>query len=244
MSRDRLALLNASYDGYNTRRNFRREFDADLVEYDVTEREIPETFAFDGFVVTGSAASVYWDEQWIDDVAAWVEDAIDRGLPALGVCWGHQLLAHVLGGTVEDMGEYELGYRTVRQTADSPLFQGIDQEFVAFETHSDCVSELPPGADLIAENEYGIQGFQNENVVTVQFHPEYDRQTAREVTRGKESLSEERIQSVLDGIDDENYAAACETKRLFDNFVTMVRTHSESNTEDVSSEVSSGTASN
>jgi GMP synthase (glutamine-hydrolysing) len=236
MSQERIALLNASYDGYNTRRNVRRELGADLVEYDVTERETPETFAFDAFVVTGSRASVYWDEPWIDDVAAWAEEAIERGLPALGVCWGHQLLADVLDGTVEDMGEYEIGYRTVRQTGDSPLFESLDREFVAFETHSDRVSELPPGADLIAENEYGIQGFQLDDVFAVQFHPEYDQQTAREVTRGKESLSDERIQSVLDGIDDENYAAACETKRLFCNFRSYVRTHRDSGDQDTNSE--------
>jgi len=223
MERVRIAVLNASYDAYNTRRNFRRELDADLVEFDVTGRDLPGTFAFDAFVVTGSRASVYWDEPWIDDVAEWTEEAIDRGLPALGVCWGHQLLADVLGGEVEDMGEYEIGYRTVRQRGDSPLFDGLDREFVAFETHSDRVVALPDGAVPIAENDYGVQGFQHGHVFAVQFHPEYDRRTAAEVTRGKETLSAERIQAVLDGIDDENYAAACETKTLFENFVAYVR---------------------
>jgi GMP synthase (glutamine-hydrolysing) len=56
----------------------------------------------------------------------------------------------------------------------------------------------------------------------VQFHPEYDQSSAETVTRGKD-LPDERIQAVLDGIDDENYAAACRTKRLFDNFTDYVR---------------------
>jgi GMP synthase (glutamine-hydrolysing) len=56
----------------------------------------------------------------------------------------------------------------------------------------------------------------------VQFHPEYDRGSAERVTTGKD-LPEERIRGVLDGIDDDNYAAACRTKGLFDNFTTYVR---------------------
>ena len=227
MSQLRIALLNAAHDGEHTRRNFRREVDADLVEYHVTEGELPETFAFDACIVTGSRASVYWDEPWIADVKEWVGDAIDRGMPVFGVCWGHQLLADVLGGTVEDMGEYEIGYRTVEHSGDSPLFEGIDEEFTVFTTHSDRIAALPPGADCIAENDYGIHGFRKGTVFAVQFHPEYDMATAEKVTKGKDQLTAQRGQQVLDGITDENYAAACEAKTLFENFTQFVRDHRE-----------------
>jgi len=229
MSRLRLCLLNASYDPVDTRRNFRRELDADLVEYHTPEGELPplETAnafeEFDGCLVTGSRASVYWDEAWIDEVSEWVQEAIETGMPCLGVCWGHQLLADALGGEVEGMDEYEIGYRTVEQRADSRLFSGIDDAFTAFETHSDRVADLPPGARRIAENEHGIQAFQTGDVFGVQFHPEYDRATAEKVTRGKEGLPKERVERVVSGITDENYTAACETKRLFSNFTGLVR---------------------
>ncbi|MFC7072852.1 type 1 glutamine amidotransferase [Halovenus rubra] len=223
MTRPRLAILNASYDAYNTRRNFRRELDAELVEYNVTDGDIPTQFDVDGFVVTGSRASVYWDEQWIAELEPWVSKAIERGIPALGVCFGHQFLAHVLGGEVEDMGEYELGYTTVQQTADSELLAGLPSEFVIFETHSDRVRSLPDNATKTLENEYGIQGFETDTVYSVQFHPEYDIQTAREVTKGKDTLSDERISAVLDGIDEETYRDAAEAKQLFENFTDAVR---------------------
>jgi len=218
----RIALLNAAHDGDDNRRNFRREIDADLVEYDVTERELPESFAFDACLVTGSRASVYWDEPWIADLEAWVDDAIDEGLPFLGVCFGHQLLAHALGGTVTPMGDYEIGYRTVEHDGTNPLLDGVSEAFTVFTTHSDHVAELPPGARQFAENDYGVHGFRHGDVFAVQFHPEYDPATAEEVASGKD-LPDERIERVLSGITDENYRAACEAKRLFDNFTDYVR---------------------
>ncbi|MFB6298154.1 MAG: type 1 glutamine amidotransferase [Salinirussus sp.] len=223
MSRLRIALLNAAESGDHTRRNFRREIDADLVEYDAGAGQVPPDFAFDAAVVTGSRASVYWDEPWIGSLKQWVGDAVESGLPFLGVCYGHQLLADVLGGRVEGMGEYEIGYRTVEHDG-SVLFEGIDREFTAFTTHSDRVVELPPGAERIAVNDYGIHGFRCGDVFTVQFHPEYDLETAETVTRAKDDqLSEATMERVLDGITEENYDAACETKALFDNFTRYVR---------------------
>ncbi|WP_302082764.1 type 1 glutamine amidotransferase [Salinibaculum rarum] len=222
MTRLRIALLNAAHDGADTRRNFRRELDADLVEFHCPAGELPETFQFDACVVTGSRASVYWDEPWIGELKSYVGDAIDMGMPMLGVCYGHQLLADVLGGSVEDMGEYEIGYRTVEHDGENTLLDGVDEDFTVFTTHSDRVAEAPPGAEVFARNEYGIHGFRKDSVFAVQFHPEYDTATAEDVASGKD-LPDERIQQVLDGINAENYAAACEAKALFDNFTDFVR---------------------
>ncbi|EMA42827.1 type 1 glutamine amidotransferase [Halococcus saccharolyticus] len=219
MTRPRIALLDPS-ENENTQRNFRRELDADLAEFAVRD-DVPDTFAFDGAVVPGSRASVYWDEPWIDPLVEWVGTAVERGLPVLGVCFGHQVLAAALGGTVEDMGSYEIGYRDV-EVGDDPLFAGVESPATVFTTHSDTVTELPPGAEQIAANDYGVHGFRVGHAVGVQFHPEYDPATAREVTRGKD-LSDERIDRVLDGITEGNYAAACEAKTLFANFTDSVR---------------------
>ena len=225
--RPRIAVLNASHDPGATRQNFRREVDANLAEFEATSGELPETFAFDAVLVTGSSASVYWDERWIDALRAYVAEAVDRGLPALGVCFGHQLLADVLGGTVEAMGEYELGYRQVRRREDSPLLAGLGPTFTAFTTHSDTVTSLPPDATLIADNDRGVQGFRRDSVFGVQFHPEYDMESAARVTRRKSSVEAAFRRRVLDGIDSDSYATACETKVLFENFTNYVRRVSE-----------------
>jgi len=224
MERPRIALLNAAHDPGDTRRNFRRELDADLVEFHCPEGEVPETFRYDGFVVTGSRASVYWEREWIGRLKTWVGEAIEAGLPALGVCYGHQLLADVMGGRVAAMDDYEIGYRSVEQDGENRLLDGVGEEFTVFTTHSDRVVEAPPGATVFAKNDYGIHGFRKGRVFAVQFHPEYDVATAESVTKGKDDqLTAERIQEVLDGITAENYDAACEAKQLFDNFTGFVR---------------------
>jgi GMP synthase (glutamine-hydrolysing) len=222
MSEPRIAVLNAAHRDENTTRNFRRELDASLAEFDATDGTVPDGFDYDGAVVTGSRASVYWDDDWMQPVKEWVDEAIDRGIPFLGVCWGHQLLADVLGGTVADMGVYEVGYSEIEHTGDSRLFDGIDETFTAFTSHSDAVAELPPGAEPLAENDYSNHGFRTDRVFGVQFHPEYDIETARDLVHRKE-LSDERRESVLAEITDENYQQACEAKLVFENFLEFVR---------------------
>ncbi len=224
MQQPTLALLNAAHEARDTRRNFRRELDADLEAFHCPSGEFPEGFRYDGFVVTGSRASVYWDREWIGRLKAWVGDAVEAGLPGLGVCFGHQLLADVMGGRVEGMGEYEIGYRTVEQDGENRLLEGIDERMTVFTTHSDHVLEAPPGATVFARNDYGIHGFRSGHVFAVQFHPEYDMGTAETVTKGKDGeLPPGRIDAVLEGIHAQNYEAACEAKQLFDNFLAYVR---------------------
>ncbi|KAB1197523.1 MULTISPECIES: type 1 glutamine amidotransferase [Haloferax] len=232
MSRPRLAFLDASHGDENTRRNFRRELDADLVEFDVTEGALPDHFDYDGIVVTGSSSSVYWDDEWIQSLVSYVAEADEREIPLLGVCFGHQVVAEALGGTVEDMGDFELGYSEIQRTTDDDtddLLAGVGGTFTVFTSHGDVVSDLPPGAELLAENEYGVHAFRRTHAFGVQFHPEYDTTTAEAIARSKEFLPDEQIQHVLDGITPENYDAACEAKRLFDNFVAYVnRAHVQS----------------
>ncbi|MDL0135751.1 type 1 glutamine amidotransferase [Halobacterium salinarum] len=221
MDRPRIALVNAAHEPGETARNFRRELDAELVEFHAKGGRVPGHTEFDGVVVTGSKSSVYWDEPWIEALCDYVEDVHAAGVPVLGVCFGHQVLAEALGGTVEDMSGFELGYRTVERVADDPLFEGLPESMTAFTTHGDVVTELPAAATLLAENDYGIHTFRVGQSVGVQFHPEYDTETAERIATEKD-VSEARRDAVLAGITPEAYAAACETKRLFENFTRQL----------------------
>ncbi len=105
------------------------------------------------------------------------------------------------------------------------LFEDIDRDFTVFTTHSDRVTRLPPGAELLARNDYGIHGFRQGQVFAVQFHPEYDRAMAERVTRGKDELPEQKVQRVFDGINEENISAAAEATTVFENFLEFVAQH-------------------
>jgi len=230
-----LALIDASLGTPHAKRNFQRELNASLTIYDANEGDIPPPIgdpvpiqtdagpiqSFDGVIISGSQSSVYDDHRpWIRELGRWTEGAIADGLPILGVCWGHQLLAQILGGTVRG-GSYELGYVQVNQEADDPIWNGLSDPFTVFATHSDHVVEIPPDAHLLASNETGVQAFRRDQIYAVQFHPEYDLQTAKAMIYSKE-LSDRAIQQALDTCTEANVEAARSATRIFDNFLEHV----------------------
>jgi GMP synthase - Glutamine amidotransferase domain len=225
----RIAVVDASVGDTPAVTNFERELDASLTVYKPSDGYFPPSVSasnwdVDGVVISGSQTSVYDDHDWIHELTEWFRRVHAADIPTIGVCWGHQFIAQALGGRVVDMSEYELGYRGVRRVGEDPLFEGVPEEFVSFETHSDRVAELPSGARILAQNEYGTQAFRVGSAYGVQFHPEYDRETAEWVTREKD-LPDDRIRAVLDGITDEAVADAAVAARLFDNFVAIVERH-------------------
>jgi anthranilate synthase/aminodeoxychorismate synthase-like glutamine amidotransferase len=99
------------------------------------------------------------------------------GRPVLGVCLGHQAIAHVHGGVVTRAGEVVHGKTSRIMHVSDPLFDGVPERFDATRYHSLIVSRsgLPPSIEVLAETEKGeimsvrVRG---ENVYGVQFHPE------------------------------------------------------------------------
>jgi GMP synthase (glutamine-hydrolysing) len=221
-----IAIVDASVGDTPAERNLTREIDGETTVYKASEGQIPPPTTggpreYDGVVVSGSQTSVYDDRDWIHSLTSWVREVHHAGVPILGVCWGHQFLAQALGGRVVDAGEHELGYRTVTQVEEDPLFSGISESFVAFESHSDRVVRLPDGAVELAHNDAGLQAFRLGSTYGVQFHPEYDRRTAEWVV-GNKDLSRERLNAVRATITDEAVAKAREATRVFDTFRALV----------------------
>lgn len=97
---------------------------------------------------------------------AMVHDAVATGCPVLGLCYGAQLVAHALGGTVARAAVPEAGPVTV-DTVDPALVPA--GPWTAF--HVDALTP-PPGAEVVAHNDCGVQAFALPGVLGVQFHPE------------------------------------------------------------------------
>ena len=224
-----IAIIDASLGETPAERNLTRALDAETRVFKSSDGDIPprpsqRNWSYDGVVLSGSQTSVYEDRDWIHDLTSWVRDLHRADVPVLGICWGHQFLAQSLGGRVVDMGEHELGYRTVERRGEDPLFTDVPSSFTAFQTHSDRVAELPPGAVELARNGFGVQAFRHGARYGVQFHPEYDRETAEWVI-GNKDLSDDRRAAVLGTITDETVASARDATRVFDNFLSLAATH-------------------
>ncbi len=142
---------------------------------------------YDGVLVLGGSMAA-----WEDDVAAWLpatrammRTAVDAGTPVLGICLGAQLLALATGGAVTrgDRG-LEVGVRTMTTTpaaADDPFMgrvvRAVGPTVTSVQWHVDAVTELPPGATLLAGNDrYPHQAYRvGRRAWGVQYHPEVTR---------------------------------------------------------------------
>ncbi|MEG3193349.1 glutamine amidotransferase [Lysobacter sp. D1-1-M9] len=135
--------------------------------------------AYAGVIVTGSAAMVTDRADWSETSAAWLREAAQAGQPLLAICYGHQLLAHALGGEVGDHpGGREMGTVDITlhpAAGDDPLFAALPGTFAAQATHMQTVLRAPQGAQVLAKSDHdACQAFRwGECAWGVQFHPEF-----------------------------------------------------------------------
>lgn len=185
------------------------ELDRQVV--DVTSEPLPGAPGdWDGIVVTGSPAMVSDRAPWSESTAAWLAGAVETGVPVLGVCYGHQLLAHAMGGRVgyhpegRESGTFKVSLHETAQQ--DPLFRGLPASFKAQLTHRQSVLELPENAVLLASNEFEPhQAFRiGDSAWGVQFHPEFTADIMRAYLEAqspdlvKEGLSPEALKGQVD----------------------------------------------
>ncbi|MEX2422483.1 MAG: glutamine-hydrolyzing GMP synthase [Acidimicrobiia bacterium] len=140
-----------------------------IVPRDITAAEL-ETRNPAGIILSGGPASVYAED------AFRVEPGIfELGIPVLGICYGHQLMADALGGEVANTGRAEYGKTELVTSGDSLLFEGLPQSQEVWMSHRDAVAAAPdgfattagtPGAPVAAMEDRG------RGLYGVQFHPE------------------------------------------------------------------------
>lgn len=152
---------------------------------------LPSPTEVAGAMITGSAAMVTERDTWAENTAGWIRDAMDIDLPLFGVCYGHQLMAHALGGRVDYLaGGREIGTQPIHLTAaaaSDALTHALPASFRAQTTHEQSVLECPPAATVLAGSardphhllRYGP------NAVSVQFHPEFNAEVMRAYIRRK-----------------------------------------------------------
>jgi len=123
-----------------------------------------------GIILSGGPASVY--EPGAPTVE---EDVFHFGVPVLGICYGHQLMALRLGGRVVPAERREYGRADLKVAEPEPLFEGLPTELTCWMSHGDTVLAPPPGFSVLATTEstpVAAMGDRARKLYGVQFHPE------------------------------------------------------------------------
>jgi GMP synthase (glutamine-hydrolysing) len=135
-------------------------------------------------IISGSWSMVTEGLDWSERVAEWIRTAVADQLPLLGVCYGHQLMAHALGGAVDDnpngleQGLKPISIASLKEIND-PLIHQLPLQFTAWLCHYQTVTRLPKGADVLLRSQLDDHQMIRYNPITysVQFHPEFSKKT-------------------------------------------------------------------
>jgi GMP synthase (glutamine-hydrolysing) len=176
---------------------------------DVSQGEVlPDYDEISGIAITGSHAMVTDHADWSESTAAWLIRAVEKEIPLLGICYGHQLLAYAFGGEVaNNPNGIEFGTAEIVLTEAAikdPLFSILPSKASVQATHTQSVTKLPPGAKLLAStsldpNHAFVIG---DSAWGVQFHPEFNadivKRYIRKLPSGKNLNLEELAKNTFD----------------------------------------------
>lgn len=140
-------------------------------DYAVVDMEFPaDVHDADGWLITGSRHAAYDDLPFVHRLQDFIRDAHTAGVPMVGICFGHQIIAQALGGRVE---KFAGGWAAGPQEYD---FDG--QKIWLNAWHQDQVVAAPPGAEVITTNPFcAIAGLAyGDQALTIQAHPEFSRE--------------------------------------------------------------------
>ena len=154
-----------------------------LVVFDVPDGDLPgDPAQCDGYIVSGSASSVYDGHSWISDLKEFVGRATECHVPVFGICFGHQILAEALGGTVErSENGWGIGVHTMDVFDHRPWMDPDAETLNLVMTHQDQVVELPDRAVVLGSSDH-CENYLVEftpMAVGIQGHPEFPASFAR-----------------------------------------------------------------
>ncbi|HEU4321321.1 MAG TPA: glutamine-hydrolyzing GMP synthase [Acidimicrobiia bacterium] len=142
---------------------------SEIVPRTISAAEIRERRPI-GLILSGGPASVHAEDAYTMD-----PEIVELGIPILGICYGHQLLAVLAEGKVANTGGAEFGNTTLRLTGDSLLLAGLPASQQVWMSHNDEVTDVPPGFICVASSDgarVAAMEDRDRRLYGVQFHPE------------------------------------------------------------------------
>jgi len=151
--------------------------DAELVGYDVGRGQVPASpDECDAWLCTGSRSSVYDTDPWIADLSSFVRDVHRATTPFVGICFGHQLLAHALGGcTARAPGGWGAGAHRLAVLRPEPWMDPSREAPTLLFMHRDQVQRLPDDGVVLASAPHCDIAMLRvgEAMLGIQAHPEF-----------------------------------------------------------------------
>jgi GMP synthase-like glutamine amidotransferase len=188
---------------------------------DLGSDHLPSPGSFDLLVIMGSIESVYdVDIPWIGPERRLVAEAVDAGVPVLGVCFGAQLLAEVLGGSVTRGARTEIGWSGIRTSDPARIGAGPWLNW-----HDDVIA-CPPVAEAVAHSDLALQAFVSGVHTGVQFHPEVTLEVVHgwiDDARDRDGVDDADVGALLSGFDERGRGAEAQTRGLFAGFLARAR---------------------
>lgn len=176
------------YKGYG--HMFRQLFSKQPIEaefevYNVVQGDYPaDDQRYDAYLITGSKADSFGTDAWILTLRDYVRGLYERGEKLLGICFGHQLLALVLGGYTERAQQgWGIGVHRYRITHKPQWMNAAGDSLDMLIYHQDQVTQLPANATLIASSEFCPNAAYHigDQVLCFQGHPEFIHDYARDL---------------------------------------------------------------
>ena len=180
-------------------------------DYDVARGKFPiRADACDAYLITGSRESVYAETEWIATLSRFVAELHAQRRKLVGICFGHQLIAHVLGGEAGPASNgWAVGVHQSQVMAKPRWMEPDAESFGLISSHKDQVERLPADARLLATNAFCPNAaFQvGEHMLAFQGHPEFSKHNSRTLMNSRrESLGEERYEQGIASLQQDIHA--------------------------------------
>jgi GMP synthase-like glutamine amidotransferase len=173
--------------------------------YDVERGQYPADIdEVDAYLITGSKAGVYEDKPWIAALMAFVRQLHHRRKKLVGICFGHQLVAHALGGKTEKSSKgWGVGLHTHRFTTAPVWHDQQDMDLAILVSHEDQVVSVAEHAQVLAGSEFCANAVCQigDHILTFQGHPEFLPGYAHEImTFRRDIIGEEAYAAGMDSL--------------------------------------------
>ncbi len=167
---EKVAILDcgAQYTKVIDRRVRELNFYSEILPLSIPAEQLKD---FAAVIISGGPNSVF-----AEDAPAFDPQILSLGIPVLGICYGMQLIAHTMGGTVQPGALKEFGEIAIGAKTGNPLFAGLPAQQVVLMSHGDKVAQLPPGFEPIAHSGDILAAMMHaeKRIYGVQFHPEVE----------------------------------------------------------------------